>query len=359
MDTPVRHTQRRPGSSRRRLRLRFAGAVILLLAVTVLLALCPALSGAAAQSPRQTADDWFNGVDVVGAWGWSVGTNGQVVHWQRDGSTRDVWSLGTTDDIQAIDMVTSKIGYVVTAGKAQTDKAAVLKTVDGGQTWTRKLTTGVDVLTAVKFRSKSLGWVAGRGGTVLETTNGGKTWTKLKTKTTQTLYALSFPSDKVGYAVGSGGVIIKTVNAGKTWTAQKSGTAEGLFGVDFVTTKIGWVAGGDTAGYCVKTTNGKKWVAQGSSLPPLAAVDFANASTGWVLGFEGSWPNLNGRIIKVTGGGATWTDQSATVDPSPPDYALVALKVVDALHAYAGGESEASLSTDDGEVWHLTHIATP
>jgi hypothetical protein len=30
-----------------------------------------------------------------------------------------------------------------------------------------------------------------------------------------------------------------------------------------------------------------------------------------------------------------------------------------ATEAYAEGESEASLYTDDGEVWHLAHIATP
>jgi photosystem II stability/assembly factor-like uncharacterized protein len=283
-----------------------------------------------------------------------------IVHWQRDGDTRQVWSLGAPDDIQAIDMVTAKIGYVVTAGKQQGAKAGVFKTTDGGHTWKRKLTAAVDVLTAVKFRSASLGWVAGRGGTVLKTTNGGKTWATLKTKRTETLYALSFPSDKVGYAAGSGGVLIKTVNAGKTWSAQDSWTAEALYGVDFVSAKVGWIVGGDTAGYCAATTDGgKKWYAKGSGLPPLAAVDFVNATTGWVLGNAGAWPTISGKIFKVTGGGATWTDQSAAVDPSPPDYGLIALRAVDATHAYAEGQSEASLYTDDGASWHLAHIATP
>jgi len=356
MDTPVRFTHGRRGSSRRRLR----GRLRLLLAIAVvLLMLCPAFSAAGPPQHRAAAD-WFNGVDVVGGWGWSAGTSGLIVHWAVGGGARDVWSLGAPDDIQALDMVTAKIGYVVTAGKAQGAKAGVFKTTDGGRHWKRKLTAAVDVLAAVKFRSATLGWVAGRAGTVLKTTNGGKTWAKQKTKTTETLYSLSFPSDKVGYAVGSGGAILKTGNAGKTWSKQDSWTAEALYGVDFVNTKVGWVVGGESAGYCIATTDGgKKWYAKGSSLPPLVAVDYVNATTGWVLGNAGAWPTISGKIFKVTGGGATWTDQSPAVDPSPPDYGLVALKAVDAKHAYAEGQNEASLYTADGASWHLAHIVEP
>ena len=256
---------------------------------------------------------------MVDGWAWSVGTGGQVAHWAVGGGTRQVWSLGADDDVQAIDMVTARIGYVVTAAKQQGAKAGVFKTSDGGRHWTRKLTAAVDVLSAVKFRTTKLGWVAGRGGTVL-----------------------------------------KTVNAGQTWRGQDSWTAEALYGVDFVSTTTGWVVGGDTVGYCVGTTDGgKRWYSKGSSLPPLVAVDLVNATTGWVVGNAGAWPDLNGRVIRVSARGATWTDQSATVDPSPPDYGLVALRVVDAKHAYAGGQSEASLHTDDGALWHLAHIAEP
>jgi photosystem II stability/assembly factor-like uncharacterized protein len=357
MDAHARHSNCRRSPDRRRLT---GKCLVVLAAGLVLLLLCPAFAGAGGPAPHRSVDDWFNGVDVVGGWGWSVGTGGQVVHWAVEGAARDVWSLGASDDIQAIDMVTAKIGYVVTAAKQQGAKAGVFKTTDGGRHWTRKLTASVDVLSAVKFRTTKLGWVAGRNGTVLKTTNGGKTWATQKTKISETLYALSFPSDRVGFAVGAGGRIIKTVNAGKTWSGQDSWTTETLYGVDFVSTTTGWVVGGDTAGYCIGTTDGgKRWYAKGSGLPPLVAVDFVNATTGWVLGNEGAWPNLNGKVIKVTARGATWTDQSATVDPAPPDYGLVALKVVDAKHAYAAGESEASLSTDDGMLWHLTHIATP
>jgi len=357
MDTLARYSALRCSSHRR---CRTGKLALLSAAGLVLLLLCPALAGAGRQAPHRGVDDWFNGIDVVGGWAWSVGTGGQVVHWAVGGGTRDVWSLGADDDIQAIDMVTARIGYVVTAATQQGAKAGVLKTSDGGRHWTRKLTAAVDVLSAVKFRTTKLGWVAGRGGTVLKTANGGKTWAKQDAKTTQTLYALSFPSDKVGYAVGAGGTILKTVNAGKTWRGQDSWTAEALYGVDFVSTTTGWVVGGDTVGYCVGTTDGgKRWYSKGSGLPPLVAVDFVNATTGWVVGNAGAWPDLNGRVIRVSARGATWTDQSATVDPSPPDYGLVALKVVDAKHAYAGGQSEASLYTDDGALWHLAHIATP
>ena len=110
---------------------------------------------------------------------------------------------------------------------------------------------------------------------------------------------------------------------------------------------------------CRKTTNGgKTWVACGSSLPPLAAVDFANASTGWVLGNAGAFPSIAAHIFKLTGGGATWTDQSSNVSPAAPTYGLIALFCTNPTHCYAVGQSEAGLHTDDGINWVLDHIAT-
>jgi photosystem II stability/assembly factor-like uncharacterized protein len=361
MNTTADRSFRYRGSSRTRTRRRLSGPLIpFLLAASALFLLCPALSGAAGAQQRRGVDDMYNGCDVVGAWGWSVGSSGAVVHWPRGAGSVQAWKLNADFDIQAIDMVTAKVGYLVTFVRFPPfAKARVYKTTDGGRHWARKQTAKVDLLTSVRFRTTKLGWVAGRSGTILKTTNGGTTWVKQKTHTSATLYSLSFTSNKLGYAVGAGGVVLKTTNAGKTWSKKTSGTTAALYGVDFVSAAVGWAVGGDSGGVCRKTTNGgKTWKAQGSALPPLAAVDFVSKTTGWVVGNEGAWPDMNANIIKVTQGGAVWTDQSATVDPAPPDYGLVALKAVDLHHAYAAGQSEASVYTDDGVVWHLGHIAT-
>jgi photosystem II stability/assembly factor-like uncharacterized protein len=338
--------------------LRHSLLAVVIIAAGVLLLLL-ALTPAAQGSARRGMDTWYNSCDVAGAWGWSVSTDGNVIIWPQGPGVATVWPIGAQYDLQAIDMLTTRVGYVVAVERGPFG-AKVFKTTDGGRQWTVKKTASVDLLAAVRFRSVKIGWVAGRNGMVLKTTNGGKTWVKQRTRTTATLYSLAFPNDKVGYAVGSGGTIVKTTDGGQTWSKKRSGTTETLYSVDFVTPSIGWAAGGDSAGVCLKTTNGgKTWKPQGTALPPLAAVDFATSTSGWAIGNAGTWPDVSGKLYKVTGGGAVWTDQSSSVDPSPPDYGLTALRATSPNGAYAEGESEACLYVDDGLIWHLVHIATP
>jgi photosystem II stability/assembly factor-like uncharacterized protein len=328
----------------------FAAAVLLLLLV-----LTPLADAAA----RRGMDTGYDCVDVVGGWGWTGSSDGQVIHWPRGSGNVGIYTVGAAYDIHGIDMVTSRIGYLVTYAGPGT-RSKVFKTTDGGRHWKVKKTAGVDLLATVRFRSVSLGWVAGRGGVVFKTTNGGRTWVRQRTPTRQTLYWLAFPTDKVGYAVGTNGAIIKTTNGGRTWTRQASGTNAPLYSVDFVGTAVGWACGGEAVGVCLKTTNGgKTWKPIGTALPPLVSVDFATRGTGYAVGNDGAWPKLAGRIFKLTDGGSTWQEQSATVDPAPPDYGLGCLKVLSATEAYTEGQSEASLYTEDGLIWHRAHIAAP
>ena len=345
-----------PSSSERGL-----GHSILVLAVIVaaLVLLLLALTPFAAAAPRRDVGTWYECCDVVGAWGWTGSTDGDVIIWPRGSGDVRFSELGSDYSVHGIDMVTTKVGYLVThSGPGARGK--VFKTTDGGVHWKVKKTARVDLLATVRFRSKSLGWAAGRGGTILKTTNGGKTWVKQRTPTSKTLYWLAFPSDKVGYACGSGGLMLKTTNGGKTWVKQRSGVTQTLYSVDFVGTSRGWACGGDTSGVFIKTTNGgRTWRAVLFPLPPLVAVDFATRSQGYAVGNVGTPPAVTGKLYKLGQGGDLWTDQTGTVDPSPPTYGLACLKVMSATEAYAEGQSEASLYTDDGVVWHLAHISSP
>ena len=65
-------------------------------------------------------------------------------------------------------------------------------------------------LTAVSFRDASNGMVVGVGGAILRTTDGGSTWTIQSSGTTNDLYGVSFTDAKTGTVVGSGGTILRT-----------------------------------------------------------------------------------------------------------------------------------------------------
>ena len=60
-------------------------------------------------------------------------------------------------------------------------------------------------------------WVS--NGTILKTIDGGTTWTTLSSGTTNDLNSVYFTDANTGYAVGDTGTILKTIDGGTTWTA--------------------------------------------------------------------------------------------------------------------------------------------
>ena len=66
--------------------------------------------------------------------------------------------------------------------------------------------------------------VVGDNGTILRTTNGGTTWTSQTSGTTNCLNGVSFTDANTGTAVGMMAQSYRTTNGGTTWTIQTSGT---------------------------------------------------------------------------------------------------------------------------------------
>jgi hypothetical protein len=130
--------------------------------------------------------------------------------------------------------------------------------------------------------------VVGSGGIILKTTNGGTTWTTQNSGTTTYLNSVYFTSPTDGYAVGGANTILKTTNGGTTWTTQTSGTLGYLNSVYFISSTTGYAVGG--AGIILKTTNGgTTWTTQTSSADfHLNAVHFPSSTTGYAVGNAGS-----------------------------------------------------------------------
>ena len=86
-------------------------------------------------------------------------------------------------------------------------------------------------------------WVAGEDGIVVRTQDGGVTWTPLDVATTAHLRAVHFATANVGWIVGDGGVIRRTGNAGTAWVARDAGVKVDLLGVSASGTSNAWVVG--------------------------------------------------------------------------------------------------------------------
>jgi hypothetical protein len=99
-------------------------------------------------------------------------------------------------------------------GICDTLKAAILRTTNGGATWTSQSSGTLATLIGVHFTDANTGTAVGGGGTILRTTNGGTTWINQSSGTTNSLLGVYFTNTNTGIAVGENGTILRTTTGG-------------------------------------------------------------------------------------------------------------------------------------------------
>ena len=129
-------------------------------------------------------------------------------------------------------------------------------------------------LLGVFFTDANTGTIVGGGGTILRTTNGGATWTPQSSGTTQHLESVFFTDANTGTAVGGeykseawDSTILRTTDGGTTWTRQYYNAyppiwlLAPLFSVFFTDANTGTVVG--EVGTILRTTDGgQTWIPQ-------------------------------------------------------------------------------------------------
>ena len=164
--------------------------------------------------------------------GWAVGEtqgsdrtyNSVVIMHTSDGGATWTQQLdyepnagGNTDDAMLTSVACTSAENAVAVGSDE-NGAAIWYTANGGQTWTRvgqklwPLYNSVN-LTDVVFGDAAHGWAVG-DDTVIRTTDGGKTWTKQNVGSLASLSAISFVSATHGWAAGQSGSILTTATGG-------------------------------------------------------------------------------------------------------------------------------------------------
>lgn len=283
-----------------------------------------------------------------------------------------------TDRLDAVRFQGSAVGLAVGDG--------VFRTTNGGSTWA--LVDGAAGLHDVVFLSSSIALACGDGGTILRSVDGGATWSALGLPTAEPLLALSFQSSSAGLVVGAGGVAFRSTDAGASWQPLNTGSAATLTDVDLIGGDEGWVCAGIAL---LHTTDlGQTW-----QVLPLPAgveslgVDFLTSGTGWVAGHgevvvrttdggqtwasglaggggalrcvgfadfsKGLAVGDGGAIWSSSDGGQSWTQVGGGVQDAPPY--LTGFDAVDPLHAWAtGGFGEVHSTDDGGQTWSASVV---
>ena len=164
------------------------------------------------------------------------------------------------------------------------------------------------------FADSNNGWAVGDSsayGVILRTSDGGDSWTKIYETYLGYLSSIKFTSQNIGYAAGENSIVAKTSDGGLNWS-DIIVISQGNYDwqeVYFVDDNIGWLV--DLFGAVVKTSDGGlTWIEQ---IPRFIipsnyySVYFLDSLKGWAVG-AGEDPNLYGRIIRTINGGVTNLD---------------------------------------------------
>ncbi|HBV57991.1 MAG TPA: hypothetical protein DEB73_01880 [Candidatus Magasanikbacteria bacterium] len=265
-------------------------------------------------------------------------------------------SSGSTAVLLNMDMLDHKFGLAVGG------LGTVLKTTDGGNSWTSVggLSSSVN-LYDVDVVDQNTAWAVGlqgSSGIVLKTTNGGNTWVMQFPQTPADIPKLNsvfFFDTFTGFAVGLSGTIWQTTDGGTNWVEKNSGTSQDFNsvtgGVIFgsVVTRAVWAVGQSGAILrSIQLTPSSSWTTWAAQSAPtiltLADVSvFASSATHLSLLATG----IGGIILRTTDSGATWTKITSPVTTN----SLVSAKLAGSQGFIVGSGGVILKTIDSGASW--------
>jgi photosystem II stability/assembly factor-like uncharacterized protein len=202
------------------------------------------------------------------------------------------------------------MSFAGATGYAAGDFGTLLRTSDGGSTWTGLLSGTFTNLTEVQAIDSSALFAAG-GCVSRRSDDGGATFTRVaftpvESSCKEQFAAGWFVSRQTGFLVLTDGTVLRTDNDGDTF-AQKNplpgtrapgGTAMPI-DVRFLTDQVG--VGATSAGKIYRTIDGaNSWTVVSDTTRPVRSFFFLDAATGFAVG-DGSL------FLVTTDGGQTWT----------------------------------------------------
>ncbi|MBI3977576.1 MAG: hypothetical protein HY331_05250 [Chloroflexi bacterium] len=334
---------------------------------------------------------------------WAVGSARTILKTTNGGVTwapqQPITGAGLTD----VDVVDANTVWVVGdaspdsgCGDGETGCGLVLKTTDGGATWTartfpRGYFPGSPHLTAVSAVDANTVWAVGFCGAVIKTVDGGANWLNLsggcvyfsdvaaidantawasavsgvyKTTNGGASWSLVYPSavalhsiaavgPSVAWAVSQGGTIVKTIDGGANWITQTSGTTVTLGGITALDAANVWAVGEN--GTILRTADGgTHWVVQPSGTTlGLNGLTVVGPGTAWAVGGDGG---TKGTILKCcvrpttsttapgTANDLLWTTRASM--PTRKDFFGAAV-LNGKLFVVGGRNSDGALATVD------------
>ena len=268
--------------------------------------------------------------------GFVVGDEGHILKTFDGGLNWSELTTGTTNQLNSVYFTDVNTGYAVGghidfSHYPYDNIGTILKTTDGGITWNTISSDTLPYLQSVFFVNGNTGYAGGYraapgsqgwigDGVILKTIDGGTTWTESSYGIWACITSVFFKDAYTGYAGGfikGPGVLIptqcfyyKTINSGLTWVTAELGDSNtshvhGLNSICYADADTGYASGPRSI---FKTTDaGANWtqvLSLSTTDAELSSVYFKDINNGYAVGGGGT-------IIKTNDGGATWTTLSS------------------------------------------------
>ncbi|MEO8150482.1 MAG: YCF48-related protein [Bacteroidia bacterium] len=220
-----------------------------------------------------STSDYFRSVEFLNADTGFAGTLSQEFYQTTDGGT--TWINIDSVFTQSVNGICgmSHVGNNIYAVGIWYQPAQFLKSTDAGQTWSViNMSTHARALVDAWFINTDTGFVSGQEavtgmGVILKTTDGGITWTKVYATNYYNDYCwkLFFTATGIGYAsvestVSGVSQILKSTDGGDTWQLKMVTPIQNIDmeGVGFINDSVGW-CGGWSNGMWETTDGGDNW----------------------------------------------------------------------------------------------------
>jgi photosystem II stability/assembly factor-like uncharacterized protein len=273
---------------------------------------------------------------------YAAGQTGAVLKSTDGGSTWSGIVTGLTQDLRRVRLAHGSADSVVVGGAC-----AVRRSDDGGQTFARLPFTASDAscpspLSALSFPSATVGYLALESGAVLSTADRGRTFSRRTTIPGGVPLDLLCTGESACLAVTAGGAIQRTTDGASSWTQVGSlpGTAlRALHAADATTL----YAVGDNLAVMKSEDGGGKWSRVSvSGTPPgnLISIRCSGADTCLIATATGT------QVLRTNDAGKTFKSLVPSTDPT------LAVAFASATRAVAvGAQGSAEVSSDAGLNW--------